>query len=375
MANSRKMRAPYKVWHIFCRMEYKMAADDYAVVVGIASYPGISNLQGPENDARNFYAWLVAADGGAVPQHQAELICSSRYPVFSKRPEAKPIIEDINTAFELLIEQGMNNHGRTGRRLYIFMAGHGFSPSLEESALLMANAGQLFMGYHIPGHTYAQWFVASALFDEVVLFMDCCRDSYLNVPRYVPPWSPVPSNDASTVKKFYGLATKWSHNSREQIIDGQMQGLFTWSLLKALRGDAPDEQGRVTGEVLSGVVSRMLKSQVPSNDYQEPAFEGDDDLVLAAGFPCPLTTVQITFAQLGQGTLVTLCDCTLNPVDQHMSQNGPWEVQLKPGFYQLSVPNIHQGLIFEVSGKDVLSLHGQSQCVQIRVKDGVANAR
>src|SRR5438876_2528192 len=221
-------------------MDSRMAVDDYAIVVGISSYPDISNLQGPENDARHFYEWLVAADGGKLPQNQAKLIRSSDYPAAAGREDAKPIIEDINKAFEGLIEQGMKNHGKTGRRLYIFLAGHGLSPSLEESALLMANASQLFMGYHLPGHFYAQWFVASAFFDEVVLFMDCCRDTYLNVPMYTPPWTPVQTVDAANVNKFYGLATKWSHKSREQDIDGETQGLFTWSLLKALRGGAPD---------------------------------------------------------------------------------------------------------------------------------------
>ena len=61
-----------------------MAIDDYAIAVGITSYPDISNLQGPENDAQHFYEWLVAADGGVFTFGNARFYGSAAgYPSFS----------------------------------------------------------------------------------------------------------------------------------------------------------------------------------------------------------------------------------------------------------------------------------------------------
>ena len=41
-----------------------MAADDWAVVVGVRSYPDLGHLDGPENDAQAFYQWVTAPGGG-----------------------------------------------------------------------------------------------------------------------------------------------------------------------------------------------------------------------------------------------------------------------------------------------------------------------
>ncbi|HEU5218622.1 MAG TPA: hypothetical protein VFU23_08180, partial [Gemmatimonadales bacterium] len=59
-----------------------MARDDWAIVVGIKRYfdPALAGLEGPENDARQFYEWVVSPSGGAVPKAQAKLIVSSDYP-------------------------------------------------------------------------------------------------------------------------------------------------------------------------------------------------------------------------------------------------------------------------------------------------------
>ena len=50
-----------------------MATNDYAVVVGINHYPGLSDLKGAENDARAFQDWLVRKDGGNIPNSSPHL--------------------------------------------------------------------------------------------------------------------------------------------------------------------------------------------------------------------------------------------------------------------------------------------------------------
>src|SRR5215475_5387322 len=148
-----------------------MANDDFAVVVGISRYPFISDLKGPENDARNFHDWLLAPQGGGVPKQNAKLILSSDFSPTEIPEDAEPTTERIDRTFGQLVRRGMNNNGCVGRRLYIYLAGHGFAPNVDEAALLMANAGLGFYGNHIPGRSYANWFLVAAYFTEVVLFM------------------------------------------------------------------------------------------------------------------------------------------------------------------------------------------------------------
>ena len=47
-----------------------MAFDDYAIVIGISTYPGLTSLEGPGNDVALFMEWLKKKDGGNLhPQN------------------------------------------------------------------------------------------------------------------------------------------------------------------------------------------------------------------------------------------------------------------------------------------------------------------
>ena len=136
-----------------------MAQDDYAVVVGIAGYPKLGDLDGTENDAIAFSEWLVSADGGDVPRQNVKLVLSSDYPYNGRPTEALPTTALVDQKFDELIEDGLGQGGRLGRRLYMFFAGHGIAPDIDETALLMANAAvPVRTGHHIPARAYAKWF-------------------------------------------------------------------------------------------------------------------------------------------------------------------------------------------------------------------------
>ena len=84
--------------------------------------------------------------------------------------------------------------GRLGRRLYIYMAGHGIAPGENQTALLMANANydkrRYGTGYHVIGEYVAGWVADAHYFDEILLFMDCCREIQA-VPAPNMPWGPL----------------------------------------------------------------------------------------------------------------------------------------------------------------------------------------
>ncbi|GHO96689.1 hypothetical protein KSF_067370 [Reticulibacter mediterranei] len=352
-----------------------MGQNDYAIVVGIAHYPLFhSDLSGPVNDARHFAEWLAASEdqsGGGVPQENIEVVL---VPVpdpahLEVNDDRLSSVEDILAAFEQLREKVQNLHhqGRSEKRLYIYLAGHGFSVDteqlgIEESVLLMANAQQGFWP-HFAGHYCAEWFVKSGLFQEVVLFMDCCRNEPLiNFPLSLPAWGV--STSRNRAKKFYGFATKWGRLSRERMIDGMAQGVFTWSLLKALRGDVTDEQGCVTEQELKGSVYHSVRELLADSqaqgggEFQDPDFDGDDDWIFsqnAAKHP-PQATVQIDVGQLDPAMSVTLMDASHTVIGTHMGKDGAWQIQLSPGFYQLQVSATGQKKFFDVTGSNALTI-------------------
>src|SRR5262245_6747855 len=146
-----------------------MGREDHAVVVGISRYPGfpdLAPLEGPVRDAEEFAGWLLDPAGGDVPKKNLRLLVS-RNGGDDKRPTEKEVEEE----FEQLEELAVQNGDRAGRRLYFFLAGHGFSPDLDGTALLTANASRSRTGYHVPAREWANWWRAARYFDEVVLFL------------------------------------------------------------------------------------------------------------------------------------------------------------------------------------------------------------
>lgn len=296
--------------------------NDFAVIVGLQHYPAIDDpangkppLSGPENDANDFNRWILCPNGGNVPKQNVKLILSSDYlpvlaPDFSN---AKPAELDIVAAFEKLrkisitnIDRGLGS--RIGRRLYIFMSGHGISPTPfgtkigKETGLLMSNVDPTNIGaprYHIPGTYTATWFCENDCFEEVFLFMDCCRDIAIvsSSNTYLPP-----KGNSETSKKFFAFATRWSRRSREKLFDGRMQGIFTKTLIMALEGACaePDPNdptnGVITGASLKSFLYRNMKKfidpdfindlqgQEPDIDYFPKADEGRD-IVIRTGVP------------------------------------------------------------------------------------------
>src|SRR5262249_52459035 len=151
---------------------------DHAIVAGVNNYPGLSDLNGPVNDALAFQEWLLSDDGGGLdPGNVKTILSPAPFQPDTDPANWVPTSEQIAAALRTL--QGLGKKlslGKTiGRRLYIFLSGHGFAPDKVQPALLTANADSENL-YHVPGRAYAEWFRNRAWFDEVVLMMDCCRE-------------------------------------------------------------------------------------------------------------------------------------------------------------------------------------------------------
>ncbi len=335
-----------------------MAANDHAVLVGISRYPRLGDLHGTENDAMGFRDWLISSAGGAVPPDQVSLIRSSDYEYQNDPLRAQPTTETVDLAFERLIDLGRREGGRVGRRLYIYLAGHGFAPSVEDVALLMANADRRRMGHHISGRPYASWFRTAALFEEIVLLMDCCRRSYPLAPLRRPPWGMIRKPSGANVRYFYAFATQWSCRTREETAGAgaPIQGLFTQTLLAGLYGGARDEHGNVTAASLEAFVQSRLPRLAQPNEAPTPKFEYDrtQNIVFVALPPPVQTSVRVVRARPGAATPVEILGPNFEIVARHTLQDAVWKVDLPPGTYMIwAMQNHERRTIFTVMGEAV----------------------
>jgi hypothetical protein len=337
--------------------------DDRAILVGLSTYTGLeTNLKGPANDVEDFYEWLTtppAKGGGGVHAKNVTKIVSADFPgPFASVDAAQPTVREVQRAFTKinsisLANEKAGNGRRVGRRLYLYFAGHGIAPSsslddvADEAALLMADAEPGRFGEHIAGRRWARWFHRAALFDELVLLMDCCRDVNTNIPA-VPPHLD-DALDAKRMKKvrlFLGFGTKWASKSRERPMaefKGKDRGVFTVTLMKGLRGAAADPSGDVTSASLKSYLINSMKDNFAPEDLLNPDIEKEPDVdVPARDFtittvPVPKFPVRVNLSPAVAGRQLELVDGALRRVDQTIATPPAWELKLTRGLYRVRV--------------------------------------
>lgn len=335
-----------------------MNSDDYAIVVAISAYPAFDPLSSPEIDATKFQEWLVSPQGGQLPPGNIALIRSSQFTAPGPNVDlAQPKLDDVDNAFKAHVRTAFSKpRHRVGRRLYIIMSGHGItpglsvSPDLDDSALLMANAELVSLGLHIPGHPYAEWFRTAGAFDELVLFMDCCRDAATSTAPRSCPFTPLEGN-RNAVKRFYASATQWGLEAWEDFLEPppseHKRSFFSLAVLEALTGGVADGQGRLTGNLLAGYVKQRVNTLRTGSRPQDPQFLYDpqNDIVLIDKVAAVPNNVQISFG-VGLSGEAQLVGPSAQVMNTHLLNASPWSLSLRPGFYKVVVGQKSQ--LFEV---------------------------
>jgi uncharacterized caspase-like protein len=311
-----------------------MAANDYAVVVGIDRYPWIGNLEGAENDAHAVVQWLEDPAGGDVPKGQIQTICSSDYDDQDEDELYRPTSSDVYRPFERLFElaREREDDGPLGRRLYIFMAGHGVSAEPVETTLLTANANSESMGHGVCGTAVANHFVKKGLFEEVVLLMDCCRNDLAF--QQTLPWRHI-EGVASTATFVYGFATgDRERGAREQEVDGVVRGVFTVALLRALRS------GAQSSKTIEDVVAAGMREILERKEAQSPYFIPGPRLIHFGTLTTPLLlSIACREHERGETDPATIAisrgDGTPALHSRVVSPGEVWEVELDQGLYEI----------------------------------------
>jgi len=245
-----------------------MAAGDYAILVGISRYadPAYPPLDGPVHDVDLVKKWLMSQSGGDVPEARIKTIVSpTGFPADQDALLAPPLPAQFEAAF-LNIERerlGLDT-ARIADRLYLYFSGHGFcSRAIDrgaEAALYTANAARDYY-QHIYGTYFARRAEAKALFREIVLVMDCCRDAEANRVPVVPALANTPDYDlAADVSVLQIYAVPRGGKAHERAIperNGQVHGLLTHALCKTFAEARP-----TNGSLVSATGVRQHLKQI-----------------------------------------------------------------------------------------------------------------
>jgi hypothetical protein len=310
---------------------------DYALVVGINDYANFDPLAGAVNDARNFVSWLESPSGGDLLPESIELIVSDG-------TYGEPRRDQVENTILPLIDR-YRTSGLIGRRMYLFLAGHGIDVGdLEDCGLVMADATSIATDRTVPGRRLATAFKHSHAFNEVVLFMDCCRELVMQNPSGdLPILASLGRVQDSPARMLHGLATQWQRTAGERDLPDDTgttspQGIFTYALLDGLRR-AGDENGEVTASGLKGYVKEFML-QLTGREQDPDIDVAPSDIVICSPGEGSTSVV----VKLAPGTVdFDVRDGTnlTSPIDLSSAENlgnGTWRVSLRPGSYLFGAP-------------------------------------
>jgi hypothetical protein len=329
---------------------------DHALVVGISHYPQLAaegvaaDLHGPDHDARAVRDWLVDEAGGRLPADNVVLIRTADCVADDADPQ--PASQRIKEALEDLEKR---TRGSPGRRLYLYFSGHGFAPDLEEAAVFTAEASQLSPS-HVYVHAWLRWFRKAQRFEQSVLWVDACMNYQQSIPVQPVPLR-VQLGTAVPGPAFISVAAQTKSALEVAMPDGEVHGVFTWTLLAGLRGGAADRRGRVTGESLQDFLHNAMAEYLPPAVKRTAAvdlqpFVRADEGMDFARFPArPVYDVTLSLPTASAGQELRLWSGAPHRQVVGQQLTGPeWTGQLVRGLYVVDVPDagLRQG--FQVAG-------------------------
>ncbi|MCP3404459.1 hypothetical protein [Bradyrhizobium sp. CCGB01] len=324
---------------------------DRALVVGIASYPklGLKPLLGPVWDAKRMADWLVTSAKAHVTLITSDGTGNNSWTVSDMRPTP----DDVTQGFiSYLAESQGKPIQRLGRRLYVYMAGHGFMPEPRNLALITANAlGDSWIP-NIQATSWIDWFADQLYFDEYVLFMDCCATRTFLYDGGKPLLKKTAARQDGRGKVVMGFAAGPTLESFEGPIGpkGEIGGLFTNRLLRGLGGAAAHGDGVVrTSGLISyfknphGVVGSSVVADSGNEHPVDPMFPERAELEFAS-VPLPKYVFK---AALADGVVLDIWDTDGRRIASGAIANGAVTLPLGLGIYRAQAPGFSR--LFEIA--------------------------
>jgi len=354
-----------------------MPLADRALVVGINHYPGISTLSGAENDAQDFYEWVTTTKpaGGGVDPENALLILSSKFPATTSVDDALPGKREIEQFFTNVRNSAVANNAarlgnKSGKRLWMFFAGHGFAPSLDHSGVLMANA-TLDMVHNIAARWWADRLYEGGWFDDVLLFQDACR-SRIGDADLTPPFLKRQAPIIQVRRRFYVFAAKEREVAKELTFNGRVRGVFTVTLMAGLRSGALGEGGAVTTARLAEYLHKNMRALLPVADLNNPEIAKEPGVLvdppsfeILEAPPAPrIPKFPIHIAVRRSGLDARVLDGDLQPIADINPAPQVWALNLPVGLYKVLAGGVAE-VLFQVTG--ALTANGSPQVQAVNV--------
>ncbi len=332
--------------------------NDRAIVVGIARYPrfgtdgqSANDLKGPVNDAVAMASWLVKEAQASVTLVTSNGVGNAPFSVTELRPNP----QDLQDQFLAYISEANSKATRRlGRRLYVYMAGHGFVPEPRNLSLITADAMSDVFVPNIQATSWIDWFAEQLYFDEFVLWMDCCATRTYVYEGGKPLMKKVATRQDGRGKVFMGFAAGASRSAFEGEIEpgGDVRGFFTDRLLRGLNGAAAHGDGKVR---TSGLIAYFKNPNAIVGDGRvdtagegmeiRPVFPETDELVLAdVGKNLPEYVFSVP---VSDGALIEILDKDRIPMASGTVTNGVVKTKLGLGIYKAIGPNFAK--VFEIS--------------------------
>jgi len=255
----------------------------YAVIIGISSYKDsrIPSLRYATKDARAFYDWIVAANGGMYAPSRVKLLL-----------DQDATFRNIRDALFVWLKQAIEEDVIT-----IYFAGHGSpeSPDAPGNLFLLPYDAQ----YDSVATTgFPMWDIETALkrfikAKKVVVIADACHSGGVgqtfDIARRASRGieiNPISSGLQNLSKIGDGVAVISASDEKQFSQESQSwgggHGVFTFFLLKGLNGEADyNKDGRVTLGELIPYLSEQVRRE--TRNTQSPTVAGKFDPALSIG--------------------------------------------------------------------------------------------
>ena len=332
---------------------------DHGIIVGIDTYPGISNLKGPCNDAEKFFEWLTDPAKGGADSGNVQMVRSSDFDTPNSVSDAHPACSELYQLFRPFAEKALEGTHHDGR-LFLYVAGHGFADSQNpDSAALYSAEASIAFPVHLAMQAWASFARLHWVFDEVILISDACRDS-LMLNQVVPPPLPVfPAHaNASKVKHFEGYGAGYNQKAREREFDGVTRGIFTEAMMDALEKAKPNRLGRVTGSVIKAHIHNVISAKAGPVTIEPPDIRVNDDMdvLFIERQTTPGSETTFITGPEHRGHKLVIESWPDVDVAHAVIGAGHTVLPLKPGLYRARIVETGDKTTFEVPGNATVTL-------------------
>jgi hypothetical protein len=258
---------------------------NYAIVIGIDHYKE-RPLNGAVADAAAFADWLKT--NNLIVYNTGDTIKNQKYlKLLTSAPDNEIALgHEIDIAIND-ISDDVRKYKNETNRLYFYFSGHGVGVSYSKTALCLRYWYSKLPNFCISISEYIDGVVNKGVFDELLVFLDCCREYDYQINTKPPGFdyqTKVGTKESPSILTCYSttygkLSYEIKVNSEDsQLNPDQKRGAFTSFLIEALKGDADSTlSGRITGSDLKKHIKEHFQTYALKNNKIQAAKVTDDN--------------------------------------------------------------------------------------------------